>query len=259
MCEDYPCCKRSAMAARWGDSDVTDKQTNKQTDRQTDYYNPLAAARPRVNYALCTHSRPTVQCRGTIRDTEILCSTSAGELGSTTVVVAIDNARISNPAVFFNYLNNPNVTAVFPSNTIPSGGVTLTFTGVGLNVAQQPVLQVDTSSGATLVNCTVMDSTTVTCVTPDLRTTSLSPVSYSLLFDNAPPTTQHQLPLNVQPDPANFRLGNGTGMVPTGTPTIIRILVRCVCVCVYTVLILFKATPSVGTPSFIMPIIITTK
>ncbi len=138
--------------------------------------------------------------------------------------MAIDNARVSNPAVNFNYLNNPNVTAVFPSNTIPSGGVTLTFTGVGLDVAQQPVLQVDTSSGATLVNCTVMDSTTVTCVTPDLRTTSLSPVSYSLLFDNAPPTTQNQLPLNVQPDPSNFRLGNGTGIVPTGTPTIIYAL-----------------------------------
>ncbi len=33
------------MAARWGDSDITYKQTN----RQTDYYNPLAAARPQVN------------------------------------------------------------------------------------------------------------------------------------------------------------------------------------------------------------------
>ncbi len=69
------------------------------------------------------------------------------------VVVTIDAARVSNPSVSFNYLNNPNVTAVFPSNTIPSGGVTLTFTGVGLNVVQQPSLEVSsTNSEVSLVS-----------------------------------------------------------------------------------------------------------
>ncbi len=39
-----PCCKRSAMAARWVDSDIT----NKQTDKPTDYYNPWPPTRLRL-------------------------------------------------------------------------------------------------------------------------------------------------------------------------------------------------------------------
>ncbi len=74
-------------------------------------------------------------------------------------------------------------------------------------------------------NCTVVDSTTVTCVTPDLTTSSLTPINYALLFDNAPPTTQSQIPITVQPNPSNFRL-EGTAMITSGTPTIIRIVVR---------------------------------
>ncbi len=58
------------------------------------------------------------------------------------MVVSIDAARVSNPGVVFSYRNNPNVTVVFPSNTIPSGGITLTFTGVNLDVVQLIVLEV---------------------------------------------------------------------------------------------------------------------
>ncbi len=94
----------------------------------------------------------TFPCRS-IQSVEIRCMTSAGNLTSSAlVVVTIDAARVSNPGVVFSYRNNPNVTAVFPSNTIPSGGITLTFTGVYLDVVQQPVLKVYQSMGAPLVS-----------------------------------------------------------------------------------------------------------
>ncbi len=67
------------------------------------------------------------------------------------MVVSIDDARVSNVGVVFSYRNNPNVTFVFPSNTIPSGGITLTFTGVYLDVVQQPVLEVYQPMGVPLV------------------------------------------------------------------------------------------------------------
>ncbi len=54
----------------------------------------------------------------------------------------IDAARVVRDEVVFSYRNNPNVTAVFPSNTVPSGGITLTFTGLNMNVVQQPLLEV---------------------------------------------------------------------------------------------------------------------
>ena len=79
--------------------------------------------------------------------------TSAANLASDAmVVVTIDAARVSNVGVVFSYRNNPNVTAVFPRNTIPSGGITLTFTGVYLDVVQQqPVLKVYQPMGVPLV------------------------------------------------------------------------------------------------------------
>ncbi len=64
------------------------------------------------------------------------------------MVVYIDAARVSNPGVVFSYRNNPNVTTVFPSNTISSGGIKLTFTGVNLDVVQQSVLEVYQPMGA---------------------------------------------------------------------------------------------------------------
>ncbi len=67
------------------------------------------------------------------------------------MVVTIDAARLDF-GVFFTYSNNPNVTAVRPSNTIPSGGITLTFTGVYLDVVQQPVLEIYQPMGALLVS-----------------------------------------------------------------------------------------------------------
>ncbi len=68
------------------------------------------------------------------------------------VVVSIDAARIRNPGLVFSYLNNPNVISVSPSNTISSGGIALTFTGLFFNVVQQPVLEVYQPMGVTLVS-----------------------------------------------------------------------------------------------------------
>ncbi len=56
--------------------------------------------------------------------------------------MTIDAARVVRDEVVFSYRNNPNVTAVFPSNTVPSGGITLTFTGLNMNVVQHPMLMV---------------------------------------------------------------------------------------------------------------------
>ena len=73
---------------------------------------------------------------------EIECITTAGSVPSDTqVMVKIDAANLTF-GVVFSYRNNPNVTAVFPSNTVPSGGITLTFTGLNMNVVQHPMLMV---------------------------------------------------------------------------------------------------------------------
>ncbi|XP_064398755.1 hepatocyte growth factor receptor-like isoform X4 [Halichondria panicea] len=83
-----------------------------------------------------------------IQSEEIRCKTSAANLASDAlvVVVTIDAARVSNPRVVFNYQNNPNVTAMSPSNTIPSvASCILNFTGVHLDVVQQPVCWRSTS------------------------------------------------------------------------------------------------------------------
>ncbi len=66
-------------------------------------------------------------------------------------MVFIDDARLDF-RVLFSYHSNPNVTAVFPSNTIPSGGITLTFSGLNLDVVQQPVLEVYRGAGSLLVS-----------------------------------------------------------------------------------------------------------
>ncbi len=159
----------------------------------------------------------------------------------------------------FSYRNNPNVTAVFPSNTIPSGGITLTFTGVNLDVVQQPVLEVYQPMGAppatteqhhvifdffvlhnvlTLLQrstCSIVDNTTIICSTPNLTTTSLTPLDYVLMFDDVPLTTHASLPISVQSDPSNFRL-EGSQEVTSGTATLIRIVVY-VLSCILTILL----------------------
>ncbi len=71
--------------------------------------------------------------------------------------------------------------------------------------------------------CSVVNITTITCSTPDLSATSLTALDYALLFDDVPPITQAQYPISIQSDPSNFRLE--TSQVPSGTETIIRIVV----------------------------------
>ena len=90
-----------------------------------------------IEYSQCSN----LPCRS-VTGQEIECITPAGSVPSDTeVVVTIDAARLSF-GVVFSYRNNPNVTAVFPSNTVPSGGITLTFTGLNMNVVQRPMLEV---------------------------------------------------------------------------------------------------------------------
>ncbi len=81
-----------------------------------------------------------------------------------------------------------------------------------------------------------MDSTAITCSTPSLETTSLTPLNYALVVDDAPPTTQARLPITVQSDPSNFKL-EGSQEVTSGIETIIRIVVGPIAstlTCVYT-------------------------
>ena len=167
-------------------------------------------------------------------------------VSSALVVVTIDAARVSSPSVLFNYSSDPNVTSVTPRNTIPSGGITLTFTGENLDVVQAPVLEVRLSVGGPLVSqslwgvhdhvvlmsslttiqrtsCSVEDSSTITCEAPHLMGAGGSALDYSLITDGVV-TTSTDLPISVLPDPTNFRLGDVTD-ITTGSSTIIQILV----------------------------------
>ncbi|XP_064387556.1 uncharacterized protein LOC135335860 isoform X4 [Halichondria panicea] len=169
-----------------------------------------------------------------IQSHEIRCTTTASSLLSdATVVVSIDDARISNPGLVFSYLNNPNVINVSPSNTISSGGIMLTFTGLYFDVVQQRVLEVYPPTGAPLrsncslgedTTCSVVNITTIRCSTPNLSMTSLTALDYALLFDDVPPgNTQARLPISVQSDPSNFRL-NSSQEVTSGIMNRLRIV-----------------------------------
>ncbi len=59
---------------------------------------------------------------------------------------------MSSPDVVFSYLNNPSVTLVNPTNTIPSGGLTINFTGDNFHLVRQPILELYLSMGNTLVS-----------------------------------------------------------------------------------------------------------
>ncbi len=72
-----------------------------------------------------------------------------------------------------------------------------------------------------------MDNTTITCSTPTLKTASLTPLDYALMFDDVPPTTQARLPISVQSDTSNFRLETSQD-ITSGTETLIRIAVHMV-------------------------------
>ncbi len=72
--------------------------------------------------------------------------------------------------------------------------------------------------------CSIVDNTTITCSTPNLTTTSLTPLNYALMFDDVPLATHASLPISVQSDPSNFRL-EGSQEVTSGTATLIRIVV----------------------------------
>ncbi len=74
-------------------------------------------------------------------------------------------------------------------------------------------------------NCSLVDDTTITCSTPNLNTTSLTPLDYALMFDDVTLTTQARLPISVQSDPSNLTLGSSQE-VTIGTETFIRIVVR---------------------------------
>ncbi len=93
----------------------------------------------------------TFPCRSVFSQ-EIECTTTAANLPSAAEVVVTIDAAILNFGVVFSYRNNPSVTAVFPSNTVPSGGITLTFTGLDMDVVQQPVLEVYRGTGSPLVS-----------------------------------------------------------------------------------------------------------
>ncbi|XP_064388277.1 hepatocyte growth factor receptor-like isoform X2 [Halichondria panicea] len=165
-----------------------------------------------------------------IQSHEIRCTTTEANFTSNAMlVVSIDAATISNPGLVFSYLDNPNVINVFPSNTISSGGIMLTFTGLNFDVVQQPVLEVyqpfeaPLRSNCSLGNgtiCSAVNITTITCSTPNVSGISLN---YALLFDDVPPTTQACFPISVQSDPSNFRLETSEEVI-TGTVNFLRIV-----------------------------------
>ena len=180
---------------------------------------------------------------------EIHCETTAGEIGSTAqVVINIDSSQVVSPhSVMFNYRNNPSVTSVFPGNTIHSGGITLTFSGLDMDVIQKPILETKLADGNISVSiycsriltewgqfavnysylqakgCTAVNGSIITCITPNLGTTVSNILNYSLILDAVPPITSAQIHISIHPDPSNFSLATKWS---TDLGTIIGISVR---------------------------------
>ncbi|KAL5475134.1 hypothetical protein EMCRGX_G027193 [Ephydatia muelleri] len=158
--------------------------------------------------------------------TQVNCTSSAQNVtGVGVVTVYIDNEVTINNAVTFEYTSNPNYTSVSPDETIPAGGIILTFTGTYLNVSQKALLVINGMAGTS--PC-IQTFTTLKCYAPPVGSnpigSSLSPgVDYTIVMDGAPGPVGDPLKIAVVSNPS-FTSINPNDLIQTvGSVKIIRI------------------------------------
>eukprot|EP00731_Ephydatia_muelleri_P021979 Em0014g570a len=120
----------------------------------------------------------------------------------------------------YTYGSDPQFLSVSPNLTIPAGGVTLTITGLNLNIVQNPTLVFYDSQIDKRATCKPLNSNTLQCTAPALSQSSLvmdqiSEVNYTLIMDNAAgPNLTGLLKLFIKPNPIFYRFNTSQHYVP---------------------------------------------
>ncbi|XP_066482321.1 plexin-A2 isoform X2 [Tiliqua scincoides] len=100
---------------------------------------------------------------------EIVCvsAPSAHGLGSVHVSVSVDRAQLES-MLQFEYIDDPRVQRIEPEWSIASGHTPLIVTGSNLDVIQEPRIRVKYSGKESVNVCKVVNTTTLTCLAPNL-------------------------------------------------------------------------------------------
>lgn len=123
---------------------------------------------------------------------EIVCVSppSSNGLGPVPVSVNVDRARIDS-SLQFEYIDDPRVQRIEPEWSITSGHTPLTITGFNLDVIQEPRIRVKFNGKESVNVCTVVNTTTLTCLAPSLTSdyrpgldTVERPDEFGFLFNN---------------------------------------------------------------------------
>ncbi|KAK7827066.1 hypothetical protein U0070_019862 [Myodes glareolus] len=123
---------------------------------------------------------------------EIFCVSppSSNGLGPVPVSVSVDRARIDS-SLQFEYIDDPRVQRIEPEWSITSGHTPLTVTGFNLDVIQEPKVRVKFNGKESVNVCTVVNTTTLTCLAPSLTSdyrpgldTVERPDEFGFVFNN---------------------------------------------------------------------------
>ncbi|XP_078393533.1 plexin-A1-like, partial [Cetorhinus maximus] len=103
---------------------------------------------------------------------EIVCVTSASTkgIGPASIRVHINQARLLNPNVKYNYTEDPTISRIEPEWTITSGGTPLIVTGTNLATIQEPKIRAKYGSVQSTNECKVLNDTAMVCRAPSIAT-----------------------------------------------------------------------------------------
>jgi plexin A len=159
---------------------------------------------------------PDVSCTITSIDSNEIRCTSDPTVNTTcsrAVAVSINgnDADLANNAmVTYSYRNDPTFDGVSPQQTIPAGGVNLTFMGTNVDIIQSPMIAINDSRfpASSIESCVSTSGTTLICTAPTISSPIGNsdygqPVSYQLILDGAPSpdSNMFQLRLILRPNP----------------------------------------------------------
>jgi hypothetical protein len=148
-----------------------------------------------------------------INDRTLTCSTPAGSAGTTAGVVVTTPSGANAPVSLFTYvLGLPTVTSVAPPIGTSAGGTSVTITGAHFNLATSV-----TFGGVVATGMTVVNDTTITCITP----TGMAGSASVLVTAGVGTSAANSLYLYVQGVPTDTYIylkgGRGDGFVPQWT------------------------------------------
>ncbi|XP_072025966.1 hepatocyte growth factor receptor-like [Amphiura filiformis] len=107
-----------------------------------------------------------------VNETTATCRTTSSAVDSTFPLVVSFDGAMRQSQDMFTYRPNPTVADVQPRKTIESGGITLTVTGTGFNLAQTPQMIMYVGDEQFTEDCEIHNDTMMHCKTPNIMTSS---------------------------------------------------------------------------------------